>query len=109
MKTIKVICTDESLVYSPNYQENEERTMQKMAKRDGKATYERICGCCGREIKNLETAKALHLIEGGRYFTEDERTINEKEGADMGWWTVGPTCYKKFLKNKKEVEISIKE
>ena len=105
MENIRVIVADADLVYSSTFQETEETTMQQMAKRDGKVEYGRICGCCGKEIKNMNTAKQLHLIEGAGYWTEDKRTINEKCGADMGWWVVGPTCYKKFLKNRKEVEI----
>ena len=69
----------------------------------------RICGCCGKEIKNMENAKSLHLIEGGKYWTEYEGTINECEGADMGWFTVGPTCYKKFNKNSYEIKLVNKD
>lgn len=57
------------------------------------------------QLKNAETAKALHLIEGGSYFTEYEGEINVCHGSDMGWWTVGAVCYKKYKKNEKEVEI----
>ena len=62
-----------------------------------------MCEKC-KIIQNPETAKALHLIEGGDYFTECEDEINTCHGADMGWWTVGPTCYKKFKKNSYEIE-----
>lgn len=101
MKNIRLVVADWNKV-SLGY-EARERNEEK-AYENG-ADFERICGCCGKEIKNINTAKELHLIEGGKYFTEDKRTINESVGADMGWWTVGPTCYKKFLKNRKEIEI----
>ena len=99
METIKVVVSDWELVVSSKREQNEEKAYKK-----GFST-NNICGCCGKGIENMETAKALHLIEGGSYFTEDKRTINESHGADMGWWVVGPTCYKKFLKNRKEIEI----
>lgn len=66
---------------------------------------ERVCVCCGKEIRNMENAKELHLIEGAEYWTEYKGTINENEGADMGWCTVGPTCYNKFKKNVYTREI----
>jgi hypothetical protein len=69
----------------------------------------RICVCCGKEIKNMENVKHLHLIEGAEYWTEYEGTINESKGADMGWCTVGPTCYQKYKKNEYEVEIVNKD
>ena len=100
MENIRVIVADANLVFSSKRDENEERSQEK-----GFEVGHNICGCCGKGIKNMETAKQLHLIEGGEYFTEDERTINERYGADMGWWIVGSTCYKKFLTNRKEVEI----
>lgn len=105
MKNIKLIVADWEKVSPANRDDIEQRTAMKMAERDGKADYRRICGCCGREIKDLSKSHSLHLIEGAEYWTEYEGTINECHGADMGWWTVGNTCYNKFKKNSYEVEI----
>jgi hypothetical protein len=99
MEKIKIKVADWESVVSSKRDENEEKSYEKGV------DFNRICGCCGKEIKNFETAKSLHLIEGGSYFTEDER--EKYDGTDMGWWITGPTCYKKFLKNIKEVEIEI--
>ena len=101
MENIKIIVADWEKV-SLDY-ETRERNENKCYEKG--VDYDKICVCCGKEIKNMENAKKLHLIEGAGYWTEDKRTINEKQGADMGWCTVGPTCYKKFLKNRKEIEI----
>jgi len=100
MEKIRVIVADADLVYSSKRDENEERSQEK-----GFELGHNICCCCGKGIKNMETAKQLHLIEGGEYFTEDKREINTRTGSEQGWWIVGPACYRKFLKNKKEVEI----
>lgn len=68
-----------------------------------------ICVCCGKPIKDVSAAKSLHMIEGGEYLTEYEGEINTCEGADMGWWRVGPVCYKKYKKNEYEIEIVNKD
>lgn len=101
MTKIKVICADYDLIYSSKHDENEDGCYERGVDPSN------ICICCGKEIKNLETAKQLHLIEGGSYFTEDQREINMESGSDMGWFFTGPSCYKKFLRNRKEVEITI--
>lgn len=95
MKNIKIKVADFELVVSSKREENEEKSYEK--------GYENICGCCGKPIKNAETSKSLHLIEGGLYFTEYEDEIDD--GSDMGWWSVGPVCYKKYKKNEKEIEL----
>lgn len=101
MNTIKILCADWDKVSL--YDEVRERNENKCYKNG--VDSKRICVCCGKEIKNMENAKQLHLIEGAMYWTEYEGTINESKGADMYWCTVGPTCYKKYKKNEKEVEI----
>lgn len=103
MKNIKIKVAEWELVASPKREENEEKSYEKGAE------FDQICGCCGKVINNPKTAKELHLIEGGSYFTEYKETVNECEGADMGWWTVGPVCYKKFINNLKEIEIQNKD
>lgn len=62
-----------------------------------------------KKLKTWKNAKSLHLIEGAEYWTEYEGTINECEGADMGWFTVGSTCYKKFKKNSYEIKLVNKD
>ena len=96
MKNIKmkIIVADWDKVTSPRRDENEEKAMEKGA--------EYVCGCCGKEIKDPAKAKSLHLIDGGDYWTECD--ISTDDGRDVGWWTVGPTCYNKFKKNSYEIE-----
>ena len=58
-------------------------------------------------LLNFTEAKSLRIVDGGRYLTEFEGEI--EESTDMGWWYVGSVCYKKFQKNKKEIEIEVTE
>ena len=106
MKNIKLVVADWDKV-SLNYETRERNENQSQEK--GFEIGYSICGCCGKPIKNPENAKALHLIEGGEYFTEYEDEINTCNGADMGWWKIGPTCYKKFKKNSYEIELVNKD
>lgn len=99
MGTIKIIGADWDLVASPRREENEERSQMK-----GGEIGHNICGCCGKIITNLEERKSLRLIDGGNYFTEYDGELSDTH--DMGWWYVGSVCYKKFLKNKKEIEVT---
>ena len=103
MKNIKIVVADWDKVETKSREDELQRSQDKGYEWDS------ICGCCGKPIKNAETAKALHLIEGGSYFTECEDEINTCDGSDMGWWTVGPTCYKKFKKNSYEIELVNKD
>ena len=99
MKTIKIIGSDWEMVASKSREANEERCQ------DRGIDWRNICGCCGKEIKEGSEKKSLRLIEGGEYFTEYD---GELDGThDMGWWNVGPVCYKKFLKNRKEIETRV--
>ncbi len=101
MKTIKIIGSDWDLVASPKREENEQKSYDNWT---GKGLPQ-ICGCCGKVIKDTDTAKSLRLIEGGEYFTEYNGELDESH--DMGWWYVGSVCYKKFLKNRKEIETTV--
>lgn len=100
MSTIKIIGADWEQVGSPKRWENEERSYQNW-KGEG---LPQLCGCCGKTIKNFETAKSLRIIEGGEYFTEYEGNL--EECSDMGWWYVGSDCYRKYAKNKREIEVT---
>lgn len=99
MGTIKIIGADWDLVASPRREENEERSQMK-----GGEIGHNICGCCGKIITNLEERKSLRLIDGGNYFTEYDGELSDTH--DMGWWYVGSVCYRKFQKNKKEIEVT---
>ena len=74
MKTIKIIGAEWGLVASPKREENEERTYENWKGSD----LPQICGCCGKAIKNIDSAKSLRIIDGGRYFLIDEKT--DKDG-----------------------------
>jgi hypothetical protein len=63
------------------------------------------CQCCGRAIKDKRTEQGLRLIDGGSYFTEYEGEVACE--TDLGWWYVGPTCFKKYKKLEKETEVNI--
>lgn len=100
MKTIKIIGADWDLVVSPRREENEEKSYENWT---GKGLPP-LCGCCGKIIKNCKEAKSLRIIDGGSYLTEFEGEV--KECADMGWWYVGSACYRKYVKNKREIEVT---
>ena len=96
MNAIKMIVADWEQVVSPKREENEERSQIK-----GGEIGHNICGCCGKIITNLDQRKSLRLFDGGNYFTEYDGEWSDTH--DMGWWYVGSVCYKKFLKNIKEI------
>ena len=100
MNTIKIIGADWDLVASPKRAENEEKSWDNY---EG-GELPQLCGCCGKVIKNYKEAKSLRIIDGGNYFTEFEGEV--EECADMGWWYVGSDCYRKYTKNKREIEVS---
>ncbi len=98
MKNIKIMAAEFDSVESPKRCENEEKAYDNGA--------ENLCACCGKEIKDYTKAKSIHMIEGGRYLTESEEDFGN---GDMYWFSIGPACYKKFLKNRKEIELSVEE
>lgn len=53
------------------------------------------CIVCGKTVKNAKTVRQLRLYAGGELLTDSEEPGLED---DMGWFPVGATCYKKFLK-----------
>ena len=99
MRNIKIMATEFDLVESPKRYENEKNTYANGAE------YENICVCCGKGIKDFTKAKSIHMIEGGEYLTEVDEDFGD---GDMFWFSIGPACYKKFLKNRKEIESKIK-
>lgn len=56
------------------------------------------CVICGRTVKNAKKEKKvkwIRLYGGGEFLTDSDESGLED---DMGWFPVGATCYKKFLK-----------
>jgi len=105
MKTIKIIGAEWEKVSSPKRDENEERSYDNWTG----SGLPQLCGCCGKIIKDVSTAKSLRLIEGGDYWTEHSEDDVFEFSGEMGWWYVGPDCYKKYTKNKKEIEVEIEK
>ena len=105
MKTIKIIGAEWEKVSSPKRDENEERSYDNWTG----SGLPQLCGCCGKVIKDVSTAKSLRLIEGGDYWTEHSEDDVFEFSGEMGWWYVGPDCYKKYTKNKKEIEVEIEK
>lgn len=61
------------------------------------------CFFCGRPVKNLKTAGEVEIIWGGGVALLDREGYDEESDAGyMGWYSVGPDCYKKFQKAAKE-------
>ena len=52
------------------------------------------CLICGKVVKKTSNIKMLRLVCGGKYITDNEGAFE----GDMGWYPVGNTCYKRFLK-----------
>ena len=80
---------------------------KKKDKNEDKCDYtsEQPCAICGKSIKNnanFKQIKQIRLICGGEYFTEN---TNDKLPDDMGWFKVGISCYNKFKKLVKDIEI----
>lgn len=64
------------------------------------------CYICGRKVSDADLEKLnngsgegwIHGFEGGaKWTTADVKGIPD-DGANLGCWAVGSTCYKKFLK-----------
>ena len=99
MEIIKIIGANADLICSDKYYENEEKALDRGVEND------RICACCGKEIKDITKAKSIHIIEGGKYLTEDEREFDD--GSDLGVFPIGSACYKKYLKNRREITLEV--
>lgn len=105
MRNIKMIVADYDLVVSSNRDENEDKAYTIASKKG--IDNPQLCGCCGKIIKDIDTAKSLRIIGGGKYYTEYDG--EDVPSDDMGWWYVGSVCYKKFLRNKKEADVEVED
>lgn len=50
----------------------------------------------------------VHLIEGGEYITEDERSFETGCCDDMGWFWLNSKEYNYFKSKCREIEIELK-
>ena len=83
---MKVINLDE--IRPKQYESNIERYGQ-----DG-------CIICGRPLseRDMENGKFVHMLPNGDITDSQELDGKIPENHDLGWWQVGCTCYKNFLK-----------
>lgn len=84
--TMKVINLDE--IRPKQYKSNIERYGE-----DG-------CIICGRPLseRDMENGKFVHMLPNGDITDSQELDGKIPDNADLGWWQVGCTCYKNFLK-----------
>jgi hypothetical protein len=67
-------------------------------------SFQSVCICCGKGIRDIKKTKWIRMIEGGEYYTEYEQELNFNE--DMGWFPIGTTCYKKYKENEIDIELN---
>jgi len=65
---------------------------------------EEPCAICGRPIKEGSKCENIRMFGGGEYFTTSN-VEDYKLPDDMGWYSVGLTCFKKYKKLEKEIEV----
>ena len=58
------------------------------------------CVICGRPLseRDMENGKFVHMLPNGDITDSQELDGKIPENHDLGWWQVGCTCYKNFLK-----------
>ena len=58
------------------------------------------CVICGKPLskRDMETGKYVHMLPNGDITDSRELDGRIPENRDLGWWQVGCTCYKNFLK-----------
>lgn len=66
------------------------------------------CGCliCGRPMtaRDIQKGYFLHLLPNGDV-TDSRESLNIPDNEELGWWQVGCTCYKNFLKAAEEKPV----
>lgn len=84
--TMKVINLDE--IRPKQYESNIERYGE-----DG-------CIICGRPLseRDMQNGKFVHMLPNGDITDSQELDGKIPDNYDLGWWQVGCTCYKNFLK-----------
>lgn len=64
------------------------------------------CGICQRGIKRGPRRRWLHVIDGGARFRPADMPEAYVEAAgDMGWWPIGPRCWKKHADQLRKCAI----
>lgn len=91
------------------YEADLNRNMEQFFKKQEKCEERGVpyCYICGKEIKDTEN-RSLRVIEGGDVFTEYNGEDLDRS-ADCGWWFIGSTCYKKYKKLEKDVEVRVND
>ena len=58
------------------------------------------CIICGRPLseRDMNDGKFVHMLPNGDITDSQELDGKIPENHDLGWWQVGCTCYKNFLK-----------
>lgn len=59
------------------------------------------CIICGKPLNDREYIQGdcwLHWLPNGEVTDSDELDGKIPDCADLGWWQIGRTCYKHFLK-----------
>lgn len=54
------------------------------------------CVICGRPVKPGKEAGILRVVDGGARFAKKDEIVDES--GDMGFFSIGKTCYKKYKK-----------
>lgn len=49
----------------------------------------------------------IHMIEGGKYLTEDDRSFEKGSCDDMGWFFLNQREYDYYKANEKDIEVEI--
>ena len=63
-----------------------------------------VCCICGKPIEGHKKYHMLHMMPDGTLVDDINDQITEIDPcAEMGYFEVGSTCYKKFLQNATEM------
>lgn len=61
------------------------------------------CVMCGKEIKENGKFYYLHMCPDGTLIDDQDDPIEFEPQCEMGYFPVGMSCYKRFLKQAKDV------
>ena len=65
--------------------------------------FRKLCICCGKGIKDMNTTKWVRMVGSGKFYTEDSQQLDPC--AYIRWFPIDNTCYKKYKAIEKEIEI----